>query len=106
MGLFVVFGQRYDRAPVRVFGALSMQARVLVLLLVGLSVFSSLMAQAWERLGGELVALGLAYLMAGGRGAGLGSTLRGLLGRLRGGRRRFQVVEGGKKEDRRSRYLN
>jgi membrane associated rhomboid family serine protease len=107
MALFVVFARRYNRTPVRVFGALVMEARLLVLLLIGLSVFSQLMAGTWVTLVGELVGLGLAYLISGGRGAGL----RALFLRLRSSsaRRRLQVVEGGRKptkEERRSRYLN
>jgi membrane associated rhomboid family serine protease len=107
MALFVVFARRYNRTPVRVFGALVMEARLLVLLLIGLSVFSQLMAKSWVPLAGDLVGLAVAYFISGGKGAGL----RALFTRLRtsSGRRRLQVVEGGRKptkEERRSRYLN
>ena len=107
MGLFVVFARRYNRTPVRVFGALVMEARLLVLLLIGLSVFSALMNGAWVALIGELVGLAVAYVMSGGRGAGLSELLHRL--RTSNARRRLQVVEGGRKptkEERRSRYLN
>jgi membrane associated rhomboid family serine protease len=104
MALFVVFGRRYNRTPVRVYGALTLEARFLVLLLLGLSVFSALAAGAWVQLVGELTGLALVYFLSGGRAAGLGALFRRF--RASAGRRRFQVVEGGRKEDRRSRYLN
>jgi membrane associated rhomboid family serine protease len=95
MALFVVFGRRYNRTPMRVIGGLVLEARMLVLLLLGLSVFTALIAGAWVPLLGELCGLALAYVMAGGRGAGLVELFQ----RLRNGqgRRRFQVVEGGRK---------
>src|SRR4051812_5163502 len=107
MALFVVFGRKYDRTPMRVYGALVLEARMLVLLLIGLSVFFALMGGAWVQLAGELCGLGLAYVMCGGRGKGVVALVQ----RMRNGRarRRLQVVEGGRKttkEERRSRYLN
>jgi membrane associated rhomboid family serine protease len=104
LGLFLAFGKIYNRTPVRVFGALVLEARFLVAILVGFSLLADIARHSLVALVGDIVALTLAYLLVGGRGAGLGS----LFDRLRGGkrRRRFQVVEGGKSEDRRANYLN
>lgn len=105
LGLFVAFGRIYNRTPVRVLGGLVLEARTLVLIIVGFSLFVNLLQGATVWLAGELVVLSFAYLLAGGRGA----SLRTLWSRVRGGgkpRRRFGVVEGGRSEDRRSRYLN
>jgi hypothetical protein len=108
LALFVAFGRIYDRTPARVLGGLVLQARTLTFILVGFALFADLMRGSLVGLAGDVVAIIAAYVAAGGRGAGL----RELFTRLGGGgggrksRRRFHVVEGGRQEDRRPRYLN
>ena len=105
LALFVAFGRIYDRTPARILGGLVLEARTLTLILVGFALLADTMRGAWAALGGDITAVLVGYLIAGGRGAGL----RELFGRWTGGRksrRRFHVVEGGRQEDRRPRYLN
>jgi membrane associated rhomboid family serine protease len=103
LALFVAFGRIYDRTPARILGGLVLQARTLTIILVVFALVADLLSGSVAALAGDLVALGAGYLLSGGRGAGL----QELFARWKGGsRRRFQVVEGGRQEDRRSRYLN
>ena len=104
LALFVAFGRIYDRAPARVLGGLVLEARTLTFILVGFALFADLMRGSLVGLGGDIVAIIAAYVAAGGRGAGL----RELFTRMgtKKSRRRFHVVEGGRQEDRRTRYLN
>jgi rhomboid protease GluP len=93
LGLFVALGVAYGRTPVRVFGQLVLQARVLAWIFVGMAVVSLLLQQAWPLLGGTLVAQGLAYVLAGGKLGPLTAFLQGLRGRQRSS---LQVLEGGR----------
>jgi rhomboid protease GluP len=103
LALFVAFGRIYDRTPARVLGGLVMQARTLTIILVAFALVTDILNASIAALVGDLIALGAGYVLSGGRGAGLHE----LFARFRGGsRRRFHVVEGGRQEDRRSRYLN
>ena len=102
LALFVVLGVVYGRTPVRVFGQLVLQARVLAWILVGIAVLSLVVYGAWPILGGTLVALGLAYVLAGGKLGPLGAFLEGLRGRRRSD---LQVLEGGRGKGRRT-YMN
>jgi hypothetical protein len=69
-----------------------LQARILTLILVGMSVFSALMQLAWPSLAGTLVAVALGYLFAGGK---LGPIIALLPQRQRRARG-FEVLEGGR----------
>lgn len=109
LAMFVAFGRIYDRTPARIFGGLVLEARTLTLILIGFALFGDIMRGSLPALAGDVVAILGGYLLAGGRGEGL----RDLFTRLGGGkgpskpsRRRFSVVEGGRQEDRRTRYLN
>jgi membrane associated rhomboid family serine protease len=103
LALFVAFGRIYDRTPARILGGLVLQARTLTIILVVFALVADVLNGSMAGLAGDLVALGAGYLLSGGRGAGLQELFARWKGRSR---RRFQVVEGGRQEDRRSRYLN
>jgi len=108
LALFVAFGRIFDRTPARIFGSLVMQARTLTFLLVGFALAADLLRGSMVALGGDIVALLAAYLLSGGRGAGMME----LWSRVAGGggkpRRKFHVVEGGRRTraEERPRYLN
>lgn len=109
LALFVAFGKIYGRTPARVFGSLVLEARVLTGIFVAFALLMDLSRGALPALAGDVVSVLLAYVMAGGRGA----FVRSLFDRMRGkggGRRRLQVMEGGRRrsgaEEKRSRYLN
>jgi membrane associated rhomboid family serine protease len=93
LALFVALGVAYGRAPVRVWGQLVLQARVLAWIFVGMSVLSLVLQQAWPILAGTLVAQGLAYVLAGGK---IGPIVQILASLRRKQRRVFQVLEGGR----------
>jgi len=93
LALFVALGVMYGRTPVRVFGSLVLQARILTWILVGMSVLSALLQLAWPSLAGTLVATALGYFLAGGK---LGPILD-VLARFRPSQRgTFKVMEGGR----------
>jgi membrane associated rhomboid family serine protease len=94
LALFVAFGTLYDRTQARVLGGLTLEARVLALILVGFAVLASATRGAWPSLAGILVAVLIAYVMSGGRGDFAGRLWGGL--RAKRVRRRYQVLEGGR----------
>ena len=102
LALFVALGVAYGRTPIRVWGQLVLQARVLAWILIGMSVLSMLLQGAWPYLLSMLVAIGLAYLLAGGQLGPVRDFLRRLGGRRRTG---LGVLEGGRSK-RRKDYLN
>jgi membrane associated rhomboid family serine protease len=103
LALFVAFGTLYNRTPARILGGLVLEARVLALILVGFALVADIARGSLPALIGDVVAIGLAYMIAGGRGG----ALRALFApRKNDGRRRFQVVEGGRRKDRSSSKLN
>jgi rhomboid protease GluP len=105
LALFVAFGRIYNRTPARLLGTLVLEARTLTIILVSFALVADLFRGAMPALAGDVVALVAGYVLSGGRGAGLGELWQRV--RKRKPRRRFQVVEGGRQEDRRSsRYLN
>ncbi|MBN2573976.1 MAG: rhomboid family intramembrane serine protease [Deltaproteobacteria bacterium] len=93
LALFVALGVVYGRTPVRVFGQLVLQARILTWILIGMAILSLLFQAAWPLLGGTLVAIVLGYFMAGGRTGLFAEFIAGLRGRRRGG---FDVLDGGR----------
>jgi membrane associated rhomboid family serine protease len=93
LALFVALGVIYGRTEVRVFGSLVLQARILTMVLVGMSVVSALVQQAWPSLAGTLVAVGVGYFLAGGKS---GPILDFLSRRRRPRRIGFEVLEGGR----------
>lgn len=102
LALFVALGVAYGRTPVRVFGQLVLQARVLTWILVGMAILSLLFQAAWALLGGTLVAIVLGYFMAGGRTGLLAEFIAGLHGKPRAS---FDVLDGGRGKGGR-RYMN
>jgi membrane associated rhomboid family serine protease len=102
LALFVALGVLYGRTQVRVFGSLALEARILTLILVGMSVLSALLQLAWPSLAGTLVAVGLGYFLAGGKS---GPILE-FLARWRLSRRvGFEVLDGGRGKERKK-YVN
>jgi membrane associated rhomboid family serine protease len=102
LALFVAMGVAYGRTPIRVWGQLVLQARVLAWIFIGMSVISLLVQGAWIYLLSTLTAVALAYVLAGGK---LGPLL-GVLSRLgRKPRSALGVLEGGRGKGRK-RYLN
>jgi membrane associated rhomboid family serine protease len=94
LALFVAYGVAFGRTPTRIIGGLELEARTLVLILVGFSLVTDLFSRSVARFVGTVVAILLGYLLAGGRG----QELKGLFGRRRAKRprRRYQVLEGGR----------
>lgn len=110
LALFVAFGRIYNRTPARIWGGLVLEARTLTLILIGFSLVADLARADLVAFAGDVVAIAVAFGLAGRRGAGFEDLFRGLPGGKP--RRRFQVVEGGvkpggdAKEGRRAGYLN
>ena len=102
LALFVALGVLFGRTEVRVFGSLVLQARILSAILVGMSVLSALFQRAWPSLAGTLVAVGLGYVLAGGK---LGPILAVLTRWLRPRRTGLGVLEGGRSK-RGKKYVN
>ncbi len=106
LALFVAFGKIFARTPARVMGGLVLQARTLAAIMVGFALLADL-ARAGQtgpaNLVGDVVAVTLAYVLSGGRGAGLRELWLAYRSRQR--RRRIQVIEGGRRGGRPG-YLN
>jgi membrane associated rhomboid family serine protease len=104
IALYVAFGVLFDRTPTRILGGLVLEARTFTAILIGFVILSDLGQKAWAALGGHVVAMVLAYLMAGGRG----EDLKRLWGSARAKRvrRRYQVLEGGRGHSGKPPYLN
>ena len=95
LGLFVGLAVLYGPAQVRVIGTLVMPARGLAAIFVGLALFSAAAYGAWPAVFGTLAAVGLAYHLCGGRGRDLGELMSWLQHKI--GRRRWRVIDGGKR---------
>jgi membrane associated rhomboid family serine protease len=113
LALFVTFGKYYGRTPARILGGLVVQAKNLALVLVGFALFMDIVRGSVPHVVGDLVAVGLSFLLSPGDSYGIGR----LLGRLGPDEkkarraRRFEVLEGGRRGERdkdadRPRYLN
>jgi membrane associated rhomboid family serine protease len=94
LGLFVGLAVLYGPAQVRVIGTLSMPARALAAIFVGLALFSAAAYGAWPAVCGTLTAVCTAYVLCGGRGRDLGELTSWLRRKI--GRRRWRVIEGGR----------
>lgn len=102
LSIFVAFGVHYDKTPARVLGGLVLPARALAAIIVGFSLFISLVLAAWPAVVGTLVAGVLSYVLCGGRGVPAEKPRPKRPSRPRV---QMQVLEGGKgKTD--PRYLN
>jgi membrane associated rhomboid family serine protease len=95
LGLFVAFGTIFDRTPARLLGALVLEARVVAALLVGFALLVNITQGAWAWAAGDVTAALISYVMAGGRGEGLRRMWGGM--RAKRSRRRYQVLEGGRR---------
>jgi membrane associated rhomboid family serine protease len=92
LALFVGFGVLYGRTPVRVIGALVLEARWLSAILVGMACISALAQGALASLLGTLVAIVFAFFVSGGRWSDVAGAIRG-----KGGQRaRYKVMDGGR----------
>ena len=92
LALFVAFGVLFGRTQVRVFGSLALQARILSLILVGMSLISALAQAAWPSLAGTVVAIAVGYFLSGGSGR----SILDAFAHLRRHRSRLGVLEGGR----------
>ena len=97
LALFVALGVLYGPSQVRVWGQLVLPARLLTGILVGMSVLAGLMQGAWASLGGTLVAVGLGFLLAGGKVQSIVILAARLLRKRRSA---FHVLDGGRKKSR------
>jgi len=97
MALVMAFGTIYDRTPGALFGnmGLVLEARVTAAIILGLTLLMDLAAAPWSVTVSHLVAMLIGYLMAGGRGEGI-KRLWGSA-RAKRVRRRYQVLEGGRR---------
>ncbi|MGB8295457.1 MAG: rhomboid family intramembrane serine protease [Polyangia bacterium] len=95
LGLFVGMAVLYGPAQVRVIGNLVMPARALAALFVALALVGSAMYGGLPAMVGTIVAVCLAYFLCGGRGRDLGNLVSWLQHKI--GRRRWRVMEGGKR---------
>jgi membrane associated rhomboid family serine protease len=95
IALYVAFGTIYDRTPTRVMGGLVLEARTMTAILMGFVLLMDLASGMRAYVVAHLVAMLMGYLMAGGRG----ETLRRRWGSARAKRvrRRYQVLEGGRR---------
>jgi rhomboid protease GluP len=95
LALYVAYGTIFDRTPARILGGLVMEARTFLAILIGFVLVTDLAARIWPVMAGHVVAMLLAYLMVGGRG----EFVKHLWSRFRAKRvrRRYQVLEGGRK---------
>lgn len=92
--LIAAWGRIYDRTPMSIFGAFSLQARHIAMALIVWSVVASLAGPVvnWASLAATAVAVGVGLLGATPRGFdGLWDTLK-----LRRLRRRYRVIDGGR----------
>jgi len=95
IAVYVAFGTIYDRQPIRMLGNLVLEARIFIAILMGFVVLMDLASGVRAYLVSHLVVMLMGYLMAGGRG----EWLKRLWGSARAKRvrRRYQVIEGGRR---------
>jgi hypothetical protein len=104
LALFVAFGAAFGRTPTRVLGGLVLEARTLTAILVGFALLADLVNGSVAQFAGDVVAVLLGYVLAGGRGQELKRLFGGM--RAKRARRRYQVLEGGRGTSGRPPYLN
>lgn len=97
LGLFVAIGRLWGRQPARVFGSLVMESRTLAALFVAFALVTDLSRGAWAVVVGDLVAVGLAFVLGGRKGDRWRTVIEDLTGGGRPpGRRKFKVMDGGR----------
>jgi membrane associated rhomboid family serine protease len=104
LALFVAFGAAFGRTPTRVLGGLVLEARTLTAILVGFALVADLVNGSVAQFAGDVVAVLLGYVLAGGRGQELKRLFGGM--RAKRARRRYQVLEGGRGTSGRPPYVN
>jgi membrane associated rhomboid family serine protease len=101
LALFVAFAVMYKGTPARVLGALVVKANVLTAILIGFALVADVTQGfsrgAWAPLVGDVVAITLGYVLMGGRGQELRRFWVGW--RTRRVRRRYQIIEGGRRKN-------
>jgi membrane associated rhomboid family serine protease len=98
LALYIAYGTIFDRQPARILGSLVMESRTFTWILIGFVVVVDVTSLAWAALAGHVAAMLLGYVMVGGRGAGLKDGWSRL--RAKRVRRRYQVLEGGRRGNR------
>jgi membrane associated rhomboid family serine protease len=95
IAVYVALGTIFDRTMMRIWGGLALEARTFTAILMGFVVVMDVAMGAWAFLFAHLVAMLMGYLMAGGRG----EAIHRLWGSARAKRvrRRYQVLEGGRR---------
>jgi rhomboid family protein len=95
IALYVAIGTIYDRQPMRILGNLVLEARIFIAILMGFVVLMDLASGVRAYLVAHLAVMLMGYLMAGGRGEWL--KRRWGSARAKRVRRRYQVIEGGRR---------
>ena len=95
IALYMAFGTIYDRSPMSFFGTMVVEARVITAILMAFVVLANVVRRNWPMLVADLVAMLMGYLMAGGRGEGLKRLWSSA--HAKRVRRRYQVLEGGRR---------
>jgi rhomboid protease GluP len=95
IALYMAFGTIYDRTPMSFFGAMVMEARYLTAILMAFVILSNLARWNIPMLTADLVAMLMGYVMAGGRGEGIKRLWSSA--HAKRVRRRYQVLEGGRR---------
>jgi membrane associated rhomboid family serine protease len=95
LALYIAFGTIMDRTPARILGSLVLEARTFMAILIGYVVVVDLSTGSLALLASHVSAMLLGHVLVGGRGRGI-KALWGTL-RAKRARRRYQVLEGGRR---------
>ena len=95
IAVYMAYGTIFDRTPARFFGALVLEARAITAIIMGFVILSDLAMRAWPHLVSHLVAMLAGYVLVGGRGEGLKRMWHSA--HAKRVRRRYQVLEGGRR---------
>ncbi len=99
LALLVAFGRQYGSTQAQILGGLFLQARHLAYIFVAWALIADLVRGDLSQVAGDVVAVGLGFVLASG---GLGPLWDQI--RLRRLRRRYRVMEGGRSDKRQ--YMN
>jgi len=95
LALLAAFGTIYDRTPMSFLGSLVLEARYVAWLFLGFAVLANVARGSWPMLAADLVAMLMGDVMVGGRGEGLKRIWS--TAHAKRVRRRYQVLEGGRR---------
>jgi membrane associated rhomboid family serine protease len=90
LAVFVAFGKMYNRTPAQILGGLTLQARLLALVLFAWALVAELVRMNWGGVAAVLVASAVGFIVGGG---GISDLIA--LARSRRVRRRYRVLDGG-----------